>query len=311
MPLAKPIAHSLLAGLVLGHLAAGPVLAAPEVVVSLKPLHSLIAGVMAGAGEPALLIEGAGSPHGASLRPSQARALSDADLVFWAGAELEGSLVRPIAALAGEARVIALAEAPGLTLLEAREGGVWEAHDGAHQEAAEGPRDLHLWLDPDNGRRIIELAARALGDADPANADLYGSNAAAMTARLETLDRELNGRLAAVRSRPFVVFHDAYQYFERRYGLNAVGAITVNPERPPGARRLGEIRNKINELGAVCLFSEPQFEPALVDTVIQGTAARSGMLDPLGAGLPAGPEAYFELLRGLAEALAACLTPES
>lgn len=309
MGFAKLTALTLLAGLVMGHLTAAPAVAAPKVVASLKPLHSLVAGVMAGLGEPGLLIAGGGSPHGASLRPSQARALSKADLVFWVGAELEGALIKPIAALAGGARVVALAEAPGLTLLEAREGGRWEAHDEGPGEAADGPRDLHLWLDPDNGRRIIDVAAQALSAADPANAALYHRNAADMTTRLEALDRELAARLAAARSRPFVVFHDAYQYFERHYGLNAAGAITVNPERPPGARRLREIRAKIGELGAVCLFSEPQFEPALVDTVIQGTAARTGTLDPLGAALPAGPEAYFELLRGLAGALTTCLTP--
>ena len=312
MVFAKLTARALFAGFVMGHLTAAPAVAAPKVVASLKPLHSLVAGVMAGLGEPGLLIEGGGSPHGASLRLSQARALSKADLVFWVGAELEGALVKPIAALAGGARVIALAEAPGLTLLEAREGGSWVAHDeGPGEAAADGSRDLHLWLDPDNGRRIIDLAAQALSEADPANAALYGRNAAEMTARLEALDRELAARLAAVRRRPFVVFHDAYQYFERHYGLSAAGAITVNPERSPGARRLREIRGKIDELGVVCLFSEPQFEPALVDTVIQGTAARTGTLDPLGAGLPAGPEAYFELLRGLAGALTTCLTPAS
>lgn len=290
---------------------AGP---APRVVVSLKPLHSLVAGVMDGIGSPSLLVTGGASPHGTTLRPSEARALSEAALVFWVGPQLEAFLARPLRTLVTGGRVITLTEAPGMRLLPAREGGVWEAHDSARggteggaRKAREGELDLHLWLDPENAKRIVEIAAAELSRADAANAARYRSNGTALAQRIDALDRELRDRLAPVARRPYVVFHDAYQYFERRYGLNAAGSITVSPERAPGARRLREIREKVATLGATCVFSEPQFEPALVAAVTEGNMSGTGVLDPLGTDLPAGPEAYFALMRGLATALENCL----
>lgn len=299
--------------------------AAPQVVASIKPIHSLVAGVMQGVGEPALLVKGAGSPHSYSLRPSEARALNDADLVFWVGEQLETFLVKPLDTLADQAVVVELGEAEGVLRLPTREGGMWEAyahdeHGGAaeeehehqdepgHEEAhAHGRLDMHLWLDPRNAAAMVGAIVGALGQADPAHAALYDANGRQLEARLGQLDHELEARLAGVGERPFLVFHDAYQYLERRYGLNAVGSITVDPQRRPGARRLGELRAKVQELQVVCVFAEPQFEPALVDTVIEGSAARKGVLDPLGAALAAGPDHYFELMNGLAVALVDCL----
>lgn len=318
-------------------------IAEPRVVVSLKPVHSLVAGVMgdtAGSGEPRLLIPGAASPHAYSLRPSDAKALSEADLVFWIGPGLETFLERPLRSLAGGSRVVTLSEAPGVALLETRAGGAWGAHDEAHGEEHDGQEDdghasaeagtapdkhdehddegdepahrhaehnLHIWLDPDNAVAIVRAAVAALSEVDPDRAAAYANNGAALVDRLQALDRDLASDLAAVRDTPFVVFHDAYPYFERHYGLNAVGSIAVSPERTPGARRLSEIRAKLKGLEAACVFSEPQFTPRIVDTVIEGTSARHGVLDPLGTDLPAGPDAYFALMRGLAKSLRDCL----
>lgn len=294
-------------------LAAAPLQAAPRVVVSVKPVHSLVAGVMTGHGEPRLLIEGAGSPHGASLRPSQARALSEADLVFWLGPGLERFLVRPLDALARNARVVALAEAPGMTLLPLRDTGSWLEH--GHDAAAEGgagpdAADPHLWLDPANARAIVIAAVAALSQADPAAAPGYRANGTAVITRIHGLEREIGARLAPLRDRPYVVFHDAYQYFERRFGLAPLGAITPGPETPPGARRIADMRRRIVDGGAVCVFTEPQFEPALAATLVAGTQVQTAELDPLGAALPAGPEAYFAMMRGLAKVLAGCLTAD-
>jgi zinc transport system substrate-binding protein len=284
-----------------------------RVVVSVKPLHGLVAAVMEGTGAaPLLLVTGAGSPHGTSLRPSQARALREADLVFWIGPQMEGFLQRPLQALAGGARVVTVMADADLSLLPRRAGGAWDDHGaeaGHDHEAdeAEAALDPHVWLDPANARRIVAAVGAALSDADPAEAETYGANAARMEARLTQLDAALEARLAPLRKVPFVVFHDAYQYLEHRYGLSPLGAITVSPERLPGARRLSEIRARVAALGARCVFGEPQFEPGMAKALLGGTA-RFAELDPLGAAIPAGPDAYPQIMESLADALAACLT---
>ncbi len=297
-------------------LAATPALAdTPKVVASIKPVHALVAAVMQGVGEPALIVRGAASPHTYALRPSDAHALADADLVFWIGPELEGFLAKPLEATATKATAVELMEAPGVMLLDAREGGAWDPHDHGHDHGAhehghdKGHEEVntHVWLDPDNARAMVAAIADALEAKDAAHADAYRANAERTARGLAALDAELKATLAPVQGKPFVVFHDAYQYFEAHYGLNGVGAITVNPERRPSAKRLSDIRAKITSLGAVCVFAEPQFEPALVDTIVQGTKARKGVLDPEGAGLADGPDLYPTLLRNIAASLKGCL----
>jgi zinc transport system substrate-binding protein len=283
-----------------------PAAAAPKVVASIKPIHSLIAGVMAGVGEPQLIVSGGASPHLYTLKPSDAERLEHADLVFWVGPIFEGFLVKPIAVLAGKAVIVELDRAPGVTLLPARQGGAWDA-DADRPAASALEQDGHLWLDPANAKAIVRVAVARLSTLDPAQAAAYGANGAALERRLDVLDASLRQRLGAVAGLRFVVFHDAYQYFERRYGLAAIGSITVSPEHRPGARRLREIRGKIAGLGVRCVFSEPQFEPRLVETVIAGTGARADMLDPEGAALVPGPDLYGALLTGLADRLESCL----
>ncbi|MDJ1463762.1 zinc ABC transporter substrate-binding protein ZnuA [Nitratireductor sp. GZWM139] len=296
-----------------------------EVVTSIKPVHSLVAGVMEGVGEPALILQGAGSPHTYSMRPSQARMLANADLVFWVGPGLEVFLEKPLETLAGEATQVALSDSEGLTLLEMREGGAFEAHshgddhddhddhgheaeEGGHDHAHEHGPDAHLWLDPDNAKIMVSAIAEALSAADAENASAYAANAAALNERIAALQTELSAELEPVKDRPFIVFHDAYQYFEKQFGLAAAGSITVSPEIIPGAQRVDEIRTKVRELDAACVFAEPQFEPRLVEVVTEGTDAKSGVLDPLGAEIEDGKDLYFELMRGMAASLKTCLT---
>ena len=159
----------------------------------------------------------------------------------------------------------------------------------------------------DNAAKMVATIARELSEHDSANAARYQANAAALTERLTALDAELKTTLAPVKDRPFVVFHDAYHYLEERYGLNAVGAITVSPDQRPSAQRLSQLRAKISSLDAACVFAEPQFEPTLVATVVEKTPAKRGTLDPLGASLDDGPELYFTLMRGMAASLVSCL----
>lgn len=298
------------------------------VVASIKPVHSLVSAVMEGVSEPQLLVSGAGSPHTYSMRPSEAQMLEQAKVVFWIGSGLETFLAKPLNTLAGEARVVTLADTPGLTLLDTREGGTFaehshdhaEAHahdheedhdhDESHEHHAHGNKDMHIWLDPENARAMVRQIAATLSDADPENAAAYEENADAVEGRLDALTREVAEALAGVTDRPFVVFHDAYHYFEDRFDLSAAGSITVSPEVLPGAQRLQEIRNKIEELNAACVFSEPQFEPKLVDVVVEGTNARAGVLDPLGADLADGPDLYFTLISNAARSLADCLAEQ-
>ena len=283
--------------------------AQPVVVASIKPVHALVAGVMQGVGEPLLLISGGASPHEYSLKPSDARALGAAQVVFWIGPELESFLVKPLANTP-TARSVTLLDAPGVTLLPLRAGGAWEAHDHDHDHDHDpaASRDVHLWLDPVNAAAMVRQMAAVLGAADPARQAEYARNGAALVERLDRLNQQLASALAPVREQPYLVFHDAYQYFERRYGLNAVGSVVLKPEQRPGAKRVADIQARVRERKVRCVFGEPQFQPALVETIIAGSDARRGVLDPLGADLPAGPDAYFQLLQGLAEALRGCLS---
>ncbi len=261
---------------------------------------------MEGVGEPDLIVAGGASPHSYALKPLDATRLERADMVFWVGPIFESFLVKPLTVLADKAEIVELDRAPGVTLLPAREGGTWEA-DEHHHAASALEQDGHLWLDPENAQAIVQVAVARLAALDHANASRYAANGAALERRLDALDGALRQRLAALGGVRFVVFHDAYQYFERHYGLAAIGSITVTPESQPGARRLQAIRDKIRTLGARCVFREPQFEPRLVDVVIAGSAARTGVLDPEGALLQRGPELYFQLMNGLADGLVRCL----
>jgi len=284
----------------------------PRVVVSIPPLHSLVAGVMAGVGAPDLLIDGASSPHAYSLRPAAARALAAADAIFWIGPDLETFLPKPIATLAGRARVVTVMEDPEIKLFPVREGGAWEEDadaEGAADSgtARQGRVDPHVWLDPRNAQRIVARAAEVLTEVDPGHAAAYQTNAQRLIADLATLEQEVAAKLAPVRTVPFIVFHDAYHYFEARFGLNAVGAFALSPGTAPGARRVAELHARIGEAGAACVFVEPQFEPAIVKAAVASTGARVAVLDPLGAGLSPGPGQYAQLLLALADNLAACL----
>ena len=326
-----------------------------QVVTSIKPVHSLVSGVMAGVGNPSVIIEGAGSPHTYSLKPSQAKQLQDAKLVFWMGDELETFLAGPIENIAQSATTIKLTDAHDLKRIKFREGGMFddhghddhdehdhekhddhddekhakkehddhddekhakkehddhEDHDG-HDDHGHGEFDPHVWLDPVNAKAIVHEIEEALVKADPEHASTYEVNAHKMMDKLDSLTAELREELEPVHEKGFIVFHDAYQYFEQRFDMAAIGSITVSPEVMPGAERVSELREKISDSSATCVFSEPQFEPKLVGILVEGTGARTGVLDPLGATLAKGPDLYFQLLRNMASSLKKCLSGKS
>ena len=351
-----------------------------KVVASIKPIHSLVSAVMQDVGEPVLLVEGAGSPHTYSLKPSQARQLQEADAVFWMGHDLEAFLENSIENIAVKAVSIPLMESHGLIKLPFREGGAFDAHDhdhddhddhdddrkhhdhdddrkhddhdddhkhhdhdddrkhddhdddhkhhehdddrkhddhdddhkhhdhDDHDDHGHGETDPHVWLDPQNAKALVHEIEERLAEIDPANAAIYEANATAMMKKLDSLNAEIEAELRPVRGRGFIVFHDAYQYFEKRFGLTSVGSLTISPEVMPGADRVRKLRKKVRELDASCVFSEPQFEPKLVRAVTENTGAGTGVLDPLGAALDDGPQLYFTLIRTMASSVKACLT---
>ena len=438
-----------------------------NVVASVKPLHSLVSGVTEGVQKPDLIVKGAASPHTYSLKPSQAKQLEEADLVFWMGHELESFLEHPLEAIATKAKVVELIDTQGLKRLDMREGGAFDDHghddhgQGEHSEeghddhAGEGHAfewagifklsaedytwtfakvdgdyadpmmkmvflrtssggeegieeqeevaerlikqqssvrrnhdgrlipdeenayqlvfdanrnvtkmrinikkegyyafftehmpfefeagehflknvsgkdieptaqepeaghhdhhghsgfDVHVWLDPENAKVLVQEIKEALVELDPSNAGKYEANAKNLMLKLDRLISEISVKLASSKGKGFVVFHDAYQYFEERFGMTAVGSITVSPEVVPGASRIRELKDKIVELNAHCVFSEPQFQPKIVFTVAEGTQANTGVLDPLGASIADGPELYFTLVRDMANSLQECLS---
>ncbi len=315
-----PVAASLLlSGLLVS--TAATAADAPKVVVSIKPIHSLVAAIMQGVGMPDLIVDGASSPHTYALKPSNARSLQQAQLVFWVGPGMEAFLQKPLTALGSNATVVELDDAPGITKLKFREGGAFEPHDDgdghdAGDERADGHDhdngefDTHLWLDPHNAKAMAAEITTSLVAADPANALTYEANQKTLNDKLDALDTEIASTVAPVKDKPFIVFHDAYQYFEHRYGVRVSGSITVSPETIPGAQRVAEIRSKVADLGATCVFAEPQFEPKLVNVVLEGTSAKSGVLDPEAATLPQGPDLYFDLMRDIASSLKSCLSAQ-
>jgi zinc transport system substrate-binding protein len=290
---------------------APPLSAAPKVVVTIKPVYALVARVMAGVGSPQMLVKGPASPHLYALKPSDMSALAEADVVFRASPATEPFSVKLADSLSRRVELVTLQDAPGVVLLARRAGAAFESTEDGHSPAAGRATvfDGHTWLDPDNAKAMVDRIAAVLSAKDPGNADTFNVNATRLKAELDDLREELQQALTPIAGKPYVVTHDAFQYLERRYRLNAVGAISLSPEVPPSAKRLADLRRKILALGAICVFAEPQVDRRLIENLIEGTVARTGSLDPEGFSLEPGPNLYFTLLRKLADDLRTCLLP--
>jgi zinc transport system substrate-binding protein len=310
---------------------------APNVAVDIAPIHSLVARVMDGVGSPDLVVQVGASPHEYSLRPSEARALQDADVVFWVSAGLTPWLADTIETLAPDASVTELLETDGTIELEFRENALFEAHDhsdheehdeehdghddheehdeehddhGDHEEHEghddHGAHDPHAWLSPNNAMNWLNVIAGQLSAADPENAGVYFANAAAGRAEIETVMGEVNATLAPVRGEKFIVFHDAYQYFENDFDFPAAGAISIGDASDPSPARIAEIQARVADEAIDCVLAEPQFNTGLVATVLEGSQAHTGIIDPLGSDLELGADFYPQLIKNLAASLAAC-----
>ena len=287
-------------------------------VASIAPVHGLVTRIMKGVGEPELLIKASVSPHGYNLKPSDVRLLNKAQVVFWIGPALEITLVKPIKALAGQARIVSLMDDRdrGIDLLTRRKGGVFN-EDTSYDDGPQDPvnSDPHIWLNPQNAEAMLLQIAEILSGVDPANANQYLSNALDGAQELEVLSRGIQKRLsdAKMAERTFIFFHDAYQYFEFRFGMYPGAVIQVDPDHAPGARRVGEIRTIIKHADQqsrdICIYSEPQYNPKLIDVLIEGTQARHATLDPIGVGLQTGIDFYVNLMTVFVDDFIGCINP--
>ena len=293
----------------------------PKVVTDIPITHSLVTRVMAGIGMPDLIVDRGASPHEYSLRPSNAASLEVADLVFWISNGLTPWLDDALNTLARNAKVIELMDAKGATVLSFREGATFETHSHQHKqdedghdehkhdedEHATGNVDPHGWLDPYNGRIWLDVIATALSKIDPTNSDIYFANATQAKADIDTVISELEATLAEFRGTNFIVYHDAYQYFEKRFDVLAAGSISLGDVSDPSPARIAEVRKKVEELGIICVFSEPQFNSELVRTVTDEVSVKTRVIDPLGTQFTLGPDFYLNVLRGIAQSMASCL----
>ena len=286
-----------------------------KVVASIKPIHSLASYLMDGVGKPDLIVDGYASPHGFAMKPSHAKMLQNANLIFWVGEDLENFLEKPLKSIAKKAEKIELMEINGLEKLKFRERNIFEGHDDhghkekkhddhGHEKHAHGEHDPHVWLDPLNAKVILSEMAEHLIEKDPSNASTYKTNLKKAHKALDNLTKKVKSELK--KDFKSIVFHDAYQYFEKRFNVNVLGAFTVNTDILPGAEQLAEIREIIEHEKVTCVFSEPQFNPNIIKAVAKDTNIKTGVIDPLGATLDPGKDLYFDLIRNMYASFKSC-----
>ena len=313
-----------------------------KVVTTIKPLHSLISNVMDGVGEPSLIIEGSTSPHSFVLKPSHAKMIEQADIIFWIGEDIETFMEKPLESIAKNAKKISFMELTSIEKLKFREENIFDHddhddhghgedkdhddhghgekkdhddhghgedkdhddHGPGHEGHHHGEFDGHIWLDPANAKEMLHEIAHELADLDPDNASKYESNADQTIKSIDKMIKDIDTNIN--KDAKFIVFHDAYQYFETRFGVMTAGALTLNTDVLPGAKQISEIQEVITERDIKCIFSEPQFNPKIIETIAQDTGIKTGVLDPLGSIFDANKMQYFKLINDLGNKLKDC-----
>ena len=297
-----------------------------KVVTTIKPLHSLISRIMETRGEPQLIIEGTNNPHTFVFKPSHANMIEEADIVFWIGEDLEAFMEKPLNSLAKNAKKIAFMDSDSIEKLKFREENIFDDHDdhddhdghddeheghddhddhaGHHDGHNHGEFDAHIWLDPENAKEMVKIIRDQLIKIDPDGQRQYSVNAAGATLELDNLINSVEKELSKDIS--YIVFHDAYQYFETRFGVKSAGALTLNPDVLPGAKQIADIQDLINDKGIKCIFSEPQYNPKIIETLGNDMNISTGVMDPLGAYIDAGPSMYSELINEIANSIKNC-----
>ncbi|MBS0286531.1 MAG: zinc ABC transporter substrate-binding protein [Proteobacteria bacterium] len=285
----------------------GNAIGAPKVVVTIKPLHGLVSAIMQGVAEPALLLPDNASPHTFALKPSNWQQLQKATLIMWVGPSLELFMQAPLKEIKPQYGVITLMEIPTLTLLPQRNSRQWQhAHEEDHEHASH-MIDPHFWLDTDNAVKVIDYVENYLSKIDNENAIVYKKNASTLRDDIIKLKSTLNQKLQPVHDKPFLVYHDGYQYFEKEFNLNAVGTFILNPHVPQSAKGLYEAKTLIHDKGVKCVFRETEFYDTNIERLLSEAGVKFTELDPLGARVKAGPGAYQEILLNLAQNMQSCL----
>jgi zinc transport system substrate-binding protein len=293
-----------------------------KVVTTIKPLHSLVSSVMDGVSEPSLIIEGTNNPHTFVFKPSHAKLLEEADMVFWIGEDLEAFMEKPLKSLASNAKKIAFMDLASIEKLKFREENIFDDHDdhddhdghedeheghddhAGHEGHNHGEFDAHIWLDPMNAKEMVHEIAHELSELDPSNKEIYEANANRALKSLDKLMEDVGKDVPKDIS--YVVFHDAYQYFEKRFGVSTAGALTLNPDVLPGAKQIADIQDLISDKGIKCIFSEPQYNPKIIETLASDMKISTGILDPLGANLDKGNTMYEELIKKISNSIKNC-----
>ncbi|OUX38178.1 MAG: zinc ABC transporter substrate-binding protein [Candidatus Pelagibacter sp. TMED273] len=299
-----------------------------KVVTSIKPIHSLVSYIMDGVGTPDLIVDGYNSPHGFSLKPSHAKILQEADMVVYVGEGIEEFLEKPLESISKNSVKFELMNQSGIKKLKFRERNIFGDHDDHghgkkkkddhddhdehdkkakkddHDDHGHGEFDPHIWLDPMNAKIIVKKVTNQLSKLDNENSSIYKSNSKKALKEIDKLIKEVKSSIN--KDAKAVVFHDAYQYFEKRFNVNIIGALTVNTDVLPGAEQLAEIREVIEHEKVTCVLSEPQFNPDIVKTIANDTKINSGVLDPLGANLNKGKDLYFNLIKNISASLKNC-----
>ncbi len=304
--------------------------ASAAVITSIRPLGFIASAIADGVTPTEVLLPDGASPHDYALRPSDVQRLQSADLVIWVGPEMEAFLGKPLAKIP-PAKQIALSALPAIKSELEKEAGhdheneheqVHDDHEKGHGHSHAAPDDgddghhhsefnMHIWLSPEMTKQAAIAIHAKLLELMPQNKDKLDANLLYFTDKIAQADEKIVKMLAPVQGKGYFVFHDAYGYFEKHYGLSPLGYFTINPEIQPGAQRLHQIRTQLVEHKAVCVFAEPQFRPAVINAVAKGTDVRSGVLDPLGSNIALGRDSYADFLLQLSNQYVSCLEEKS
>ena len=292
------------------------------VISTIQPINSLVSAVIGNTGKTISIIPAEQSPHDFKLKPSDVKVLQNSNIIFYVSNHLESSVTKVFKNLPKNIKLINLMEESGINHLAIRDNAAWERHDHhgddhddhdkhgkKHDDHDDHEKedDVHIWLSPDNAIKIVQKVNKVLSLYFPENSKIYNENTTKFIDKIRNLKMELIKELSPIKNKPYIVFHDAYQYFEKTFELNAVGSVALEGDIASSPKQISFIKDKIIKSKASCVFQEPQFDSKLVKIVVEGTNAKTGTLDPLGVNITGNKDFYLQLLTNMAKSLKECL----